>query len=205
MITIVDYGVCNVGSLANMLKKIRQTYRVTSDPDLVFKADKLLLPGVGAFDAGMKRLNEAGLADAIRAAAEREVPLLGICLGMQLLCDSSEEGMLPGLGLIPARSKKFVSPADGPEIRVPHMGWNEVCPQRSHPLFNGLEDRSRFYFVHSYKVECANPDHELAKSTYGGEFTASLAKDHVLAVQFHPEKSHKFGMKMLSNFAELKL
>ena len=205
MITIVDYGVCNVGSLANMLKKIRQTYRVTSDPDLVFKADKLLMPGVGAFDAGMKRLNEAGLSDAIRAAAEREVPLLGICLGMQLLCDSSEEGMLPGLGLIPARSKKFVSPADGPEIRVPHMGWNEVCPQRSHPLFNGLEERSRFYFVHSYKVECANPDHELAKSTYGSEFAASLAKDHILAVQFHPEKSHKFGMRMLSNFAELKL
>ena len=205
MITIVDYGVCNVGSLANMLKKIRQTYLVTSDPDLVFKADKLLLPGVGAFDAGMKRLNEAGLADAIRAAAEREVPLLGICLGMQILCDSSEEGTLPGLGLIPARSKKFVSPADGPEIRVPHMGWNEVRPQRSHPLFNGLENRSRFYFVHSYKVDCTNPDHELAKSTHGDEFTASFARDHILAVQFHPEKSHKFGMKMLSNFAELKL
>lgn len=205
MITIVDYGICNVGSLANMLKRISQPFRITSEPDIVAGGQKLILPGVGSFDSGIRRLKESGLAAAVLNAAKNDVPILGICLGMQLLCDSSEEGSLNGLGLIPGRSIKIVSPIIGPEIRVPHMGWNLVTPTIPHPLFAGLEKDSRFYFVHSYKVECVNPEYIIATTKYGEEFTASFAKGRILAVQFHPEKSHKFGMKMLSNFAELKI
>lgn len=202
MITIVDYGVCNVGSLANMFKRIRVPCQITSDPDIVQKAKKIILPGVGSFDAGMARLKESGLAEAIRhATLEAQTPLLGICLGMQLLGSSSEEGTLPGLNLIEVTSTKLTPQKNAP---IPHMGWNAVVPNRPHSLFAGLEEKNRFYFVHSYRIRCEDQTHELAQTNYGDRFTSSIAKGHIMAVQFHPEKSHRFGMRMLSNFAELK-
>lgn len=199
MITIVDYGLGNAGSIANMLSRLGHPALISADPDAVRSADKLILPGVGAFDHGMAGLERSGLRAALEQRVLRDrVPLLGICLGLQLLTAGSEEGSRPGLGWVDAATRAFRGRVDG-GLKVPHMGWNTVAPLRACPLdFDGA---SRFYFVHSYFVECADPSLACGQTEYGLPFTAVLCAGNIMGVQFHPEKSHRFGMRLLDSFA----
>jgi glutamine amidotransferase len=203
MIAIVDYDMGNVASIANMLKRIGVSdVQLTRDSNVLRSADKIILPGVGAFDRGMRNLTDFGLLDALNEAAlERRVPVLGICLGMQLLTKSSEEGELPGLGWVGARTVRFRF-GDGSELKVPHMGWNYVRPTRENPLIPAGA-RNRFYFVHSYYALCESPSTSIASCTYGFDFACAVNHDNVYGVQFHPEKSHRFGMALLDSFVGL--
>jgi len=203
MIVIVDYGVGNLGSIANMLKKVGAKALTSSDPDVLQQADKLILPGVGAFDHGMSKLNERGLVPLLNhLALEKKVPVLGLCLGMQLLTRKSEEGQLSGLGWVDAETVRFKFEAANAHLKIPHMGWNTVEARRAHPLFTELEAESRFYFAHSFHVVCHDEEAILAGTDYGYSFASIIGKGNIMGVQFHPEKSHKFGMKLLENFAE---
>lgn len=200
-VSVVDYGVCNVGSMVNMLRKLGCTAEIASDPDDIMRASRLILPGVGAFDHGVTALRERGLRDALLAKMNTDaVPLLGVCLGMQLLCEGSEEGDLPGLGLIRGICRRFSFEEASP-FRVPHMGWNEIIVSRPSPLMSSLETRARFYFTHSFHLVCTEPTDLLATANHGYLFTAAVQKESVVGVQFHPEKSHRFGMALLSNFS----
>lgn len=201
MITIVDYNMGNLGSISNMLKKIGVASRITADPGDIAQAEKLILPGVGAFDAGMDNLARSGLIPLLnQRVLQDRVPTLGICLGMQLMTRQSEEGQRQGLGWIDAEALRF-RPND-PGLKVPHMGWNRVDCQRDAPLVSDLPDMPRFYFVHSYFVRCAHAEDVLLNTTFGGPFHSAFQRGNVMGVQFHPEKSHKFGMALLRNFAE---
>lgn len=203
MLTIVNYGVGNLGSIANMLSYLGVEHCVAQEPEQILQAERLLLPGVGSFDYGMARLSAGGLVEVLqhKVMVER-IPVLGICLGMQIMCASSEEGSLAGLGWISARVRRFdVSKMDEPRP-VPHMGWNEVVPDRSHPVIDALPRPARFYFVHGYHVDCDDADDRLLTARYGYDFTAAIAHRNILACQFHPEKSHRFGMALLKQFAE---
>jgi glutamine amidotransferase len=200
VITIVDYNMGNLGSIRNMLKKLGVDSRITSEPALVANAEKLVLPGVGAFDAGMENLERCGLIPVLnKRVLEDRVPILGICLGMQLMTRKSEEGKRPGLGWIDAHVVRFNG---GPALKVPHMGWNLVAPTRTCPLTDPLPAQPRFYFVHSYFVRCGVPDDVLLTSSYGENFHSGFWRGNIYGVQFHPEKSHKFGMALLANFAQ---
>ena len=201
MIGIVDYGVGNLGSILNMHRKLRLAAQTVSDPAALAAADRLILPGIGAFDACVTRLRGSGLEPALREAVDRGVPLLGICVGMQMLTDGSEEGSLPGLNLVPARTVRFQPGTT--DLKVPHMGWNDVRWNASDPLVEGLEQGARFYFVHSYYVACDDPAHQLGTAHYGHDFAAAIRRGHVYGVQFHPEKSHRFGLRLLGNFAHV--
>ena len=200
-ILIIDYGMGNIGSLRNMFRRIGVEVSVAVDEASILKAEKLLLPGVGAFDAAMSRLNSTGIGAAVRhRAVNEQVPLLGICLGMQLLTDSSEEGRLPGLGIIPAQTRRFVAADDR---KVPHMGWNLVRQTAPSPLTSHLEPESRFYFVHSYYVRTEDRADSILSANYGIEFDAAIQRGNVFGAQFHPEKSHRYGMALLNAFAEI--
>ena len=204
MIVIVDYGIGNLGSVLNMLKKVGADAVISSDPVEIEKADKLILPGVGAFDAGMKQLHDSQLIGVLsEKALARRTPTLGICLGMQLLMGNSEEGELPGLGWIEGSNVRFRMEDDNGHLKVPHMGWNTVLPKRHDSLFKDLDHEARFYFVHSYRVVCKNDSDVLATTHHGEDFVSALQNGNIMGTQFHPEKSHKFGMKLLSNFAGL--
>ena len=201
MIAIVDYGMGNPGSILNMFKRLGFKAAIVAEPERILAADKIVLPGVGAFDAAMSRINATGLRAVLdRKAAEENVPILGICLGMQLLTRGSEEGKLPGLGWIPADTKRF--PAL-PGLKVPHMGWNAVQVSAPSPLTEGFAGDERFYFVHSYHAVVDAPEHSILKARHGVEFDAAIRNAHIYGVQFHPEKSHRFGMKLLANFARI--
>ncbi len=200
MITIVDYGIGNVASIQNMLQRVGVNSICSSDPGVILEATRLILPGVGAFDAAMARLNELALTAVIRQYADTGKPLLGICLGAQLLMEGSEEGKANGIGLLRGTCRLF---RDIHPLRVPHMSWSEVEVKRPHPLFPTQEYHPRFYFVHSYYIDCADPNDSLATAVYGHPFTAAVARGHIWGVQFHPEKSHKFGFALLRNFAEV--
>lgn len=201
MIAIIDYGLGNLGSIANMLKVIGEKSVITSDKKEIEAADKIILPGVGAFDAGMSRLKEAGLVELLKTQAlETKKPVLGICLGMQLLGRKSEEGSLPGLGLIPFDNLRFH--LDDTELKVPHMGWDIVSFQQNNPLLEGLLGTQRYYFVHSFYAKCDSPDNVLMTCDYGHEFAAAVVSGNIYGVQFHPEKSHDFGMALLTNFVK---
>jgi glutamine amidotransferase len=199
-VSLLAYGLGNLGSVANMLRRVGAEVRIVSTPDDVLASDRVLLPGIGAFDTGMRMLDEQGLTPALKAFAESGRPLLGICLGMQFLLDSSEEGAAQGLGLIPGRSLRFSEEAG---VRVPHMGWNLVRPTRADPLVADLPDESRFYFVHSYRVVPDDDAHVLGVTDYGVPFASMIRSGNVMGAQFHPEKSHDFGKRILRNFAEL--
>lgn len=200
-IAIVDYGMGNLGSIANMCKKIGIAAMVSSDIETIRNAQKLILPGVGAFNRGMQNLAERGLVPVLKQRALQEcTPILGICLGMQLMTEGSEEGSLPGLGWIPARAVRFRLNGNG--LKVPHMGWNSVEANPTSRLFSGLPAPLRFYFVHSYHVTCDEKD-TAASVTHGYAFPAAFERNNLYGVQFHPEKSHRYGMSLLRRFAEL--
>lgn len=202
MITIVNYGMGNLGSLLNMFKRIGVAARVESDIGALRNSKKLLLPGVGAFDAAMQRISDSpGLREVLDQKALVEcVPILGVCLGMQLLTDSSEEGNLSGLGWIPGVTRRFPR-LDG--LKVPHMGWNIARPNTLSPLTADVGLEPRYYFVHSYYVQVNDPAHSLMRSHYGIDFDSGIGRGNIYGAQFHPEKSHRFGMQILRNFAEL--
>jgi glutamine amidotransferase len=211
MIVVVDYGMGNLGSILNMLKKIDAPAKISSDREEISAADKLILPGVGAFDTAMRNLHDSGLKDVLdELVLHRHRPTLGVCLGMQLLTGGSEEGNLPGLGWIAGTTKKFRFDGAGAQadLKVPHMGWNTILPPKPgelvKPLARGLDDPpARFYFVHSYHVTVDEPSDAAAWTHHGYDFVSMVQRGHVMGTQFHPEKSHKFGMKVLRNFAEL--
>lgn len=200
MVGIINYGLGNLGSIQNMLKVIGEKAVISFDPEELDKCDRYILPGVGAFDAGMKKLNESGLTDYIKKKANEKKPILGICLGMQLLGRKSEEGILPGLGLIPFDNIRFK--LKDTDLKVPHMGWDIVDFKQDNPLLKGLTGIQRYYFVHSYHAQCDFNENVLMTCDYGYEFAASVVKDNIIGVQFHPEKSHNFGMSLLRNFVK---
>ncbi|MCH8903679.1 MAG: imidazole glycerol phosphate synthase subunit HisH [Bacteroidetes bacterium] len=207
MIVIVNYGLGNLASIKNMFKKIGAESIISSDLEVIGNAEKLLLPGVGAFDNGMTHINDLGFRQILnKKVMEDKVPILGICLGMQLLTRSSEEGQLEGLGWIDAKCDKFnfESIETDTKLRVPHMGWNEVNIQNNQTLFKGFEQGdAAFYFVHSYHVVCENEADIMGMTPYGYEFVSVIQKDNIFGAQFHPEKSHKYGMRLLKNFVDI--
>lgn len=203
MIVIVDYRMGNLGSIANILRKVGAEAVISRDVAVIGNATKLILPGVGAFDEGMKNIGALGLREALdRRVLRDHVPTLGICLGMQLMARGSEEGEMPGLGWIAGDVKRFRFTQAHARLKVPHMGWNTVRPEKESMLLAGFPEPPRFYFVHSYYVACDDAGDVLATASYGGEFTAAVQKENIAGVQFHPEKSHKFGMRLFKNFLE---
>lgn len=204
MIIIVDYGMGNLSSIANMLKKAGTTAKISAEPQVIGGAEKLILPGVGAFESGMQNLAERGLIEPLnRAVCERRVPVLGLCLGMQLMTRGSEEGMAPGLSWIDALTVRFRVPADEPHLKVPHMGWNTVDWTRPSHLASEMAAEARFYFVHSYHLVCADEADIAGRTMYGYQFASAIERGNILGVQFHPEKSHRFGMQLLKQFADM--
>jgi glutamine amidotransferase len=201
MVTIIDYGLGNLVSIQNMLKKLAVPSIISGDKNEIEKAQKIILPGVGAFDNGMKQIREKNLLDVLnKKALVEKIPVLGICLGMQLLSNKSEEGVEPGLGWIDAEARKF-SFSDY-TLKVPHMGWSYVNVKKENPLVP-MDEKHRFYFVHSFYVQCNNPLDTIATCNYGTDFTCILNHENIFGAQFHPEKSLKFGMAFLKNFAAL--
>jgi len=204
MIVIIDYGAGNVGSIKNMLKKVGFTSSISSDPSVIDKAEKLILPGVGSFAFGINQLNKLGLVQPLeRKVKQQKTPILGICLGVQLFTKASEEGNAPGLGWFDAEVKWFNMIKELNHLRVPHMGWDEPKVVKESRLFRGMEKDMRFYFVHSYYIKANDRSDVLTESFYGVTFTSALERENIIGVQFHPEKSHKFGMQLMKNFIEL--
>jgi glutamine amidotransferase len=202
MIVIVDYGVGNLASIRNMLKKVGLEAIVSSDSATVASATKLILPGVGAFDTCAGKLSSSGLQKILdNKVLFEKTPVLGVCVGMQLMTEGSEEGVLPGLGWVKGRMIKF-KPERLAGLKVPHMGWTETTLRKPSRLFSEMSDLPRFYFVHSYHADIGDNADVLVTAEYGYEFVAGLEKENIVGVQFHPEKSHKYGMKVLRNFAE---
>lgn len=201
MIVIVDYKTANLGSIVNMFKRIGVAARVAEKPSELEGATHILLPGIGHFDTCARNLRQLGFADALEPLVhELRLPLLGICVGAQLLTRGSEEGTEPGLNWINAEVRRF-PPIDRADYKVPHMGWNLAEPPDAHPLFANLDGPARFFFVHSYFMICDRPESVLSRTTHGIEFASGITKGNIAGVQFHPEKSHRFGMQLLRNFA----
>jgi len=204
-VVVVDYGMGNLRSVAKALEYVagEHTIEVSGDPARVAAADKIVFPGQGAMRDCMREIDAKGLRDALVHAA-RNKPFLGLCIGLQLLFDHSEEGDTPGLGILAGQVKKFPAEgmvdAQGERLKVPHMGWNEVHPEHAHPLWDGIASGTRFYFVHSYYVQPTNPAVIAAHSAYPFEFACAASQDALFAVQFHPEKSDRAGLALLSNF-----
>jgi imidazole glycerol-phosphate synthase subunit HisH len=197
MIVIVDYGMGNLRSVEKAFAFLGHPVTISNDPEDIERASGIVLPGVGAFGDAMHELNGRGLKGPLRGAIGSGVPFLGICLGYQLLCDESEESPgVAGLGILPGRVVKF--PAG---VKVPHMGWNDTCHVREHPVLAGVEEGAFFYFVHSYYVQPSRPEHVLTTTEYGAEFASGAALDNLVGFQFHPEKSSGPGMHLLENFA----
>lgn len=204
MITIVNYGIGNLGSILNMLQRIGVKARISSSPEDILTAEKLILPGVGSFNTGMANLTQSGLRAVLdQKVMEQKTPVLGVCLGMQLMTRRSEEGHLPGLGWIDAETIRFQFDPKATGLKIPHMGWNTVKPAANVALFAGFIEPPRFYFVHSYHVVCADSANVAGSVHHGTDVTAAVTQGHVMGVQFHPEKSHSYGMKLLKTFATL--
>ncbi|MCR4331477.1 MAG: imidazole glycerol phosphate synthase subunit HisH [Sulfuricaulis sp.] len=208
-IAVIDYGMGNLRSVSKALEHVapQAEVRVTSDPEIVRRAERVVFPGQGAMPDCMREMDARGLRPALLEAA-RSKPFLGICIGLQMLFERSEEGDTAGLGVFPGQVKRFppqaMKDAQGAKLKVPHMGWNEVMQAEPHALWQGIADASRYYFVHSYYVEAGKPELVAGYSIYGFPFTCAVAQDNIFAVQFHPEKSQTAGLALLANFASWK-
>lgn len=202
MLSIIDYGVGNLTSIKNMLKKIG--YRdviISGNKEEIQASEKLILPGVGHFDYGMRKLKASGLVEVLNEEVlEKKKPILGICLGAQLLTRGSDEGVEKGLGWIAADTVKFDSSKLGGDLKIPHMGWSEIRITNNSKLFQNIDDEPRFYFVHTYHIVCDSNSDVVATANHGYSFTAGVERENILGMQFHPEKSHKYGMQLLKNF-----
>lgn len=201
-VVIVDYGMGNINSIRNMLRYLGYSSEISDDSNVICNAKKLILPGVGNFGRAMENINKNSLKDVLdEAVLNKKIPILGICLGMQLLLSYSEEGDCTGLGWIEGIVKRFCF--EDNKLKVPHMGWDYISPANSESIFENLPDNARFYFVHSYYVECDSKINSLATTEYGIKFDSAVNKANIYGTQFHPEKSHKYGMKILGNFMKL--
>lgn len=204
MIAIIDYGIGNLSSIKNMLKKLNQEVCIAESSEEILTASKLILPGVGTFEEGINKLHLSGLLDSInhRVLVDK-IPILGICLGMQMMTSSSEEGDVEGLNWVTGVVKKFPEYTTQWRLRVPHIGWSFVTKAKENEILSGLQDLTRFYFIHSYYVECKDSNDVLLTSEYGFEFVSAFNHQNVYGVQFHPEKSHIYGMAFLNSFANM--
>jgi len=203
-IVILNYGMGNLGSIQNMLKHIGVESIISNNITDIENADKLVLSGVGSFDTGMKNISDLGFVSVLNNKVLNEkTPILGICLGMQLFAESSEEGVLPGLGWINADTVKFNFEPGLSKLKIPHMGWNLVNVQKDSILFGEMLEDSRFYFVHSYHLCCKDGEDTVSTTNYGYDFPSAIEKENIFGVQFHPEKSHKYGMRLLKKFVEI--
>lgn len=204
MIKLIDYGLGNIQAFTNTFKRLGISATTATNAEELLDASKLILPGVGSFDHAMQSLNDSGMRHALDdLVLKKMTPVLGICVGMQMLASRSDEGNLAGLGWIPGQVRSFSSSLGSRGLALPHMGWNDVKPAKKGSLFKGLEDDARFYFLHSFYFDCIDPSHVSATSEYGLNFHAAISAGHVHGVQFHPEKSHHWGSQLLKNFAEL--
>lgn len=204
MITIIDYGLGNVLAFVNVYNRFNIPVAVAKSASDLLNATKLILPGVGSFDHAMKQLDQSGMRQTVeRLVLLNAMPVLGVCVGMQMLSNSSDEGELPGLGWIDGKVRKFDLPSMPLGTNLPHMGWNDVNPLVEGGLFKGMSQDARFYFLHSFYFECHQKSNVLAVTDYGGNFSCAVKRDNVYGVQFHPEKSHHFGSQLLKNFAEV--
>lgn len=204
MISIIDYGLGNVQAFSNMYKRMNIDAQVVTSAANLSAVTKIVLPGVGAFDHAMKLLQISGMRQMLdELVLGRKLPVLGVCVGMQILANASDEGSLPGLGWIPGRVRAFKSMPKSADLPLPHMGWNDVHPVAPMSLFDGLESGARFYFLHSFYFDCERADHMAATAAYGIDFSCAVHSGNVYGVQFHPEKSHHYGTRLLKNFAQL--
>lgn len=204
MIYIIDYGLGNLGAFSNIFKKLNIEARFASKPEDLIEVGKIILPGVGSFDHAMKLLNESGMREKLdELVLGKKIPVLGVCVGMQILGNSSEEGTLPGLGWIDGTVKKFDISTIEYQTKLPHMGWNDIEILKNDSLFFDMGPKSLFYFLHSFYFECNDSSNILAYSNYGGNFCCIVKRENIYGVQFHPEKSHHFGINLLNNFANL--
>lgn len=204
MMTIVDYGLGNIRAFLNMYKRLNIEAKTASTAEDLRDASKVILPGVGAFDDAMTRLTRSGMRETLEdLVLRRQVPVLGVCVGMQILGRASDEGKLPGLGWMDARVRALGALMSGETLPVPHMGWNDVRPVSTNKLFDGLDRDARFYFLHSYYFQCDRDEDRIAVADYGGDFACVAGAGNILGVQFHPEKSHHYGARLLQNFAEM--
>lgn len=203
MVTIIDYGVGNINAFLNIFKQLNiEAKTATSVADLAV-VDKLILPGVGHFDYAMQKFSDSGMMDRVNELVKIEKkPVLGVCVGMQMMAKSSTEGTLEGLGWIDAEVVKFDDAQRSAKLPLPHMGWNDVYPKNDSELFHDLKNDARFYFLHSYYFKCNQAETSLAEADYGIQFSCAVKNDNVYGTQFHPEKSHHFGIQLLKNFAE---
>lgn len=204
MIAIIDYGLGNIQAFVNVYSRLGIPVTIAKTADTMESATKIILPGVGAFDYAMEMLEASGMRQALDyMVVRKKVPILGICVGMQILANSSAEGKLSGLGWIPGHVRAFSSVPETAVLPLPHMGWNDVLVSGKHTLFKGLEEMAHFYFLHSYFFDSLHKDSVIATASYGTDFCCAVQSDNVFGVQFHPEKSHHFGASLLKNFAEL--
>ncbi len=204
MIGIINYGSGNVGAIANIYKQLKVAHFISNDVDELSKADRFILPGVGAFDATMQNLNDSGLLAMLNdQVLEKQKKILGVCVGMQILAESSEEGSRPGLGWIRGRVRKIKTSEISTVLKLPHMGWNSLTSRRTHPVFQDVDPDAEFYFLHNFFFDAVHAEEVLATVTYGAQIPCAVARANVLGVQFHPEKSHRNGLAIFRNFASI--
>lgn len=204
MITIINYGVGNIFAFQNVYKRLDIPTKIAKSSQDLIDAEKIVLPGVGSFDYAMNQLNKSGMREKLdELVLVKKIPVIGICVGMQIMGNRSDEGKLEGLNWIDSEILKFDERLINQRTKLPHMGWNDVIPVKNHPLFIGLEEEAIFYFLHSFYFKCNNPEESIAVSDYGISFSAAVNRENIFGIQFHPEKSHQFGEKLLHNFARL--